>query len=183
MNPALSAADLLNILKNTTDKITDQDPDPILGNRKGTYDANGYSEWFGYGRVNAARAVQQAAPIADPVPDEPEIPEADVQAVQMVAALVNPRGPESGAEKLMLVNLSDQPVALGGWTIEDQNGNTDRLAAYTLQAGSVVRVGLGRARLLNAGGRILLKNASGQLMHRVDYTRAETTKEGWWVKF
>lgn len=183
VNPALSAADLLNILKNTTDKITDQNPDPILGNRKGTYDANGYSEWFGYGRINAARAVQQAAPTADPVPDEPEIPEADGQAVQMVAALVNPRGPESGAEKLMLVNLSDQPVALGGWTIEDQNGNTDRLAAYTLQAGSVVRVGLGRVRLLNAGGRILLKNAGGQLMHRVDYTRAETTKEGWWVKF
>jgi hypothetical protein len=44
-------------------------------------------------------------------------------------------------------------------------------------------VGLGRVRLLNAGGRILLKNAGGQLMHRVDYTRAETTKEGWWVKF
>ncbi|MCI4647137.1 MAG: lamin tail domain-containing protein [Phaeodactylibacter sp.] len=170
-------------MKNTADKITDQNPDPILGNLKGGYDTNGYSEWFGYGRVNAARAVQQAAPIADPVPDEPEVAEAEDQAVQIVAALVNPRGPESGAEKLMLVNLSDQPAALGGWTIEDQNGNTDRLATYTLQAGSVVRVGLGRVRLLNAGGRIILKNARGQVVHQVDYTRAETTKEGWWVKF
>jgi hypothetical protein len=32
----------------------------VLGLNKGTYDANGHSEWFGLGRVNAAKAVQRA---------------------------------------------------------------------------------------------------------------------------
>ncbi|MEP0887670.1 proprotein convertase P-domain-containing protein [Leptolyngbya sp. PL-A3] len=48
------------ILQDTADKLVDPDPDPQLGNRFGSYDANGYSQWFGYGKVNAARAVKLA---------------------------------------------------------------------------------------------------------------------------
>ncbi|MEQ8704036.1 MAG: S8 family serine peptidase [Phaeodactylibacter sp.] len=180
VNPQRSAAAILEILKATTDKITDESPDPVLGLRKGSYDAQGYSEWFGYGRINAAKAVRKAQPAADMKPDEPEPGE---RAIQIIAALVNPKGPEAGAEKLMLINLSDESVELGGWTILDQNGNTDQLATYTLQAGSVVRIGLGRVRLLNAGGTITLRNGSGQQIDQVAYTRAATEKEGWWIKF
>jgi len=59
-NPDLTAAQVKQILQETADKITDPDPDPILGLKKGSYDANGHSEWFGFGRVNAAKAVQRA---------------------------------------------------------------------------------------------------------------------------
>lgn len=59
-NPDLSAKDVKQILQFTTDKIVDPDVDPQLGLRKGSYDANGHSEWFGYGKVNAAKAVQMA---------------------------------------------------------------------------------------------------------------------------
>lgn len=59
-NPLLSASEVKQILQETGDKIEDKEPDPALGLKKGTYDGNGHSEWFGFGRVNAARAVQKA---------------------------------------------------------------------------------------------------------------------------
>ncbi len=54
------------ILQETTDKITDDNADVILGHRKGSYDKNGHCEWFGYGKVNAARVVQRAKELVPP---------------------------------------------------------------------------------------------------------------------
>ncbi|MBW4680334.1 MAG: S8 family serine peptidase [Microcoleus vaginatus WJT46-NPBG5] len=60
VNPDLTAQEVKQILQNTADKITDKEPDPQLGINMGTYDANGHSQWFGYGKVNAFKAVQAA---------------------------------------------------------------------------------------------------------------------------
>ncbi|MDJ0617324.1 MAG: S8 family serine peptidase [Calothrix sp. MO_192.B10] len=59
-NPDLTAQQVKGILEETADKIVDPNADPQLGMRGGTYDENGHSLWFGYGKVNAARAVQAA---------------------------------------------------------------------------------------------------------------------------
>jgi subtilisin family serine protease len=59
-NPDLTAQEVRQVLQQTADKIVDPDPDPQFGFRKGTYEANGRSEWFGFGKVNAFRAVQAA---------------------------------------------------------------------------------------------------------------------------
>ncbi|HEY9807052.1 MAG TPA: proprotein convertase P-domain-containing protein, partial [Candidatus Obscuribacterales bacterium] len=59
-NPDLTAQEVRQILQQTADKIVDPDPDPQFGFRKGTYEANGRSDWFGFGKVNAFRAVQAA---------------------------------------------------------------------------------------------------------------------------
>ncbi|MBD1864335.1 MULTISPECIES: S8 family serine peptidase [Trichocoleus] len=59
-NPDLTAQEVRQILQQTADKIVDPDPDPQFGFRKGTYEANGRSEWFGFGKVNAFKAVQAA---------------------------------------------------------------------------------------------------------------------------
>jgi len=59
-NPELTAQEVREILQQTADKITDLDPDPQLGTKLGSYDTKGYSQWFGYGKVNAAKAVQAA---------------------------------------------------------------------------------------------------------------------------
>ena len=59
-NPNLTAGEVRDILQSTADKIVDNNPDPQLGNRFGTYDANGHSQWFGFGRVNALKAVTEA---------------------------------------------------------------------------------------------------------------------------
>ncbi len=59
-NPDLTAKQVRNILQDTADKIVDTDPDPQLGMKAGTYDNNGHSQWFGYGKVNALKSVQAA---------------------------------------------------------------------------------------------------------------------------
>lgn len=59
-NPELTAQEVKRILQETADKIVDRDADPQLGMRLGTYDTNGHSQWFGYGKVNAFNAVQAA---------------------------------------------------------------------------------------------------------------------------
>ncbi|MCX7596082.1 MAG: S8 family serine peptidase [Fischerella sp.] len=60
VNPDLTAKQVKRILEETADKIVDLESDPQLGRRYGTYDENGHSQWFGYGKVNALRAVQAA---------------------------------------------------------------------------------------------------------------------------
>lgn len=60
INPYLTAQEVRLILEQTADKIVDSDPDPQLGIRLGNYDSSGYSQWFGYGRVNAYEAVKMA---------------------------------------------------------------------------------------------------------------------------
>lgn len=60
VNPDLTAGEVKQILQDTADKITDPEADPQLGFRRGTYDANGHSQWFGYGKVNALKAVKAA---------------------------------------------------------------------------------------------------------------------------
>jgi subtilisin-like proprotein convertase family protein len=59
-NPALTAAQVKEILEQSADKIEDPATDPLYNLAKGTY-SNGLSEWFGYGKVNAAAAVHEAA--------------------------------------------------------------------------------------------------------------------------
>ncbi|MBK8256230.1 MAG: S8 family serine peptidase [Polyangiaceae bacterium] len=58
VNPALTPAEIRQILQSTADKI-----DPI----NAAYDATGWSNQYGFGRVNAARAVQGARPPYAPV--------------------------------------------------------------------------------------------------------------------
>ncbi|MEK9141328.1 MAG: proprotein convertase P-domain-containing protein [Nitrospirota bacterium] len=59
-DPNLAAREVRDILQATADKIVDNTSDPQLGNRFGTYDAGGHSQWFGFGRVNAFQAVTEA---------------------------------------------------------------------------------------------------------------------------
>jgi subtilisin family serine protease len=60
INPHLTAQEVKQILQETADKIIDTDPDPQLGLELGTYDQTGHSQWFGYGKVNAFKAVKAA---------------------------------------------------------------------------------------------------------------------------
>ena len=60
VNPHLTASEVKMILQETADKIMDVDADPQLGMKMGTYNSNGHSLWFGYGKVNAHKAVEVA---------------------------------------------------------------------------------------------------------------------------
>ncbi len=59
-NPDLSSLQVRRLLEETADKIEDPQPDPMLGMQKGQYDQHGHSEWFGFGKINASRAVARA---------------------------------------------------------------------------------------------------------------------------
>nr|AAQ73570.1 PrtPII [Treponema sp. OMZ 839] len=62
INPDLSAYQLKTVLEHTADKID-------RGSAYGSYDAHGFSKWYGYGRVNvlkAAQAVQTGSGIPEP---------------------------------------------------------------------------------------------------------------------
>ncbi|MEM9264816.1 MAG: S8 family serine peptidase [Cyanobacteria bacterium P01_F01_bin.13] len=59
-NPELRAGEVKQILQDTADKIEDAARDPQLGLAYGRYDNRGHSLWFGYGKVNAYKAVKAA---------------------------------------------------------------------------------------------------------------------------
>jgi subtilisin-like proprotein convertase family protein/subtilisin family serine protease len=59
-NPQLTAREVKDILESTADKIVDPNPDPQLQQALGTYDQQNHSAWFGYGKVNAFKAVTEA---------------------------------------------------------------------------------------------------------------------------
>lgn len=58
-NPALTAKEVKDILRDTADKIDDDATDLQLGGPHGGY-TNGHSRWFGHGKVNAQKAVAEA---------------------------------------------------------------------------------------------------------------------------
>ena len=59
-NPRLTAKEVRAILQTTADKIVDTGKDRQLGLALGAYDEKGHSQWFGYGKVNAFKAVAKA---------------------------------------------------------------------------------------------------------------------------
>jgi subtilisin family serine protease len=61
VNPGLTAPQVKRLLEATADRIVDKDSDPILRVNRGRYDSKGHSDWFGFGKINAGRAVAEAA--------------------------------------------------------------------------------------------------------------------------
>jgi subtilisin-like proprotein convertase family protein len=59
-NPSLTAEEVKKLLEQTADKNLSILSDTLV-NEPGDFDANGFSLWFGHGKVNAFRAVEKAA--------------------------------------------------------------------------------------------------------------------------
>jgi endonuclease YncB( thermonuclease family) len=115
------------------------------------------------------------------VPPRPQPREAGI--VRIVAALVNPAGPEKGQETVTLLNTSPQPVDLTGWEIADRANARHQLQG-TLEPGAVERVALSQqVRLGNTGDTITLFDAHGEQVDQVAYTRDQARREGWTVVF
>ena len=60
VNPKLTAREVREVLETTADKIIDNSSDLQLGHEWGNYDEEGHSRWFGFGKVNAFKAVTEA---------------------------------------------------------------------------------------------------------------------------
>lgn len=189
-NPTLTAQQVRDLLEKTADKIIDESPDPVLGLRKGTYDANGHSDWFGYGKVNAYKAVQLAlqwegAPVIDTNGGNGDVPKPEevYAGIRIAAALVNPAGTDRGNEQVALMNTTDQIVDLTGWEIQNKSGERERIGTLVVQPGQNGIFTLKQIRLPNLGGTISLLNPKGVPVDRVSYSWTEGLRAGWWMKF
>jgi len=103
--------------------------------------------------------------------------------VQIVAALVNPKGGEPEPETVTLLNTSDSPVNLKGWQLADTRKNKQALSG-TVPAGETLKIKLSATMELdNNGGIITLLNDKGLKVDGVSYTAEQAKKEGWTIVF
>ncbi|MER6355923.1 DUF2278 family protein [Streptomyces sp. NPDC001634] len=111
-------------------------------------------------------------------------PEPGDPSVRIVAALVNPSGPDPEPETVTLINASPAPVDLTGWSLVDRLGHTCPVPPGPLAAGLCLTVPLADgAQLGNHGGEVTLLDADGRKVHGVSYTAQQAAREGWTVVF
>lgn len=186
-NPDLSAQEVRQILQQTADKIIDPDADPQFGLRRGTYEANGHSQWFGYGKVNAYKAVQAAqkqvnllsasrqvqgrndTSVAIPDFDRRGVTSAiqivDASLVRDIRVSVQIEHAFLGDLEIHLITPQNQVILLQDRTLGRQ---TQLQATYSLQNVHLLR-------------RSLNQSAAGRWQLRVtDHARSDTgTLKGW----
>ncbi|HEX2911331.1 MAG TPA: DUF2278 family protein [Chloroflexia bacterium] len=126
----------------------------------------------------------QKVPRAVPVPKWKDSEAAEPDLV-IVAALVNPIGPDPGHETVTLLNLSNKEVNLDGWKLADKNKRVESLPDLTVEPGKTARITLSGdgARFSNEGGLITLLNPEGYKIDGVAYTRAQAKFQGRTITF
>lgn len=104
--------------------------------------------------------------------------------MSIVAALINPAGPDKGLVSVTILNITPNPVDLSGWKLSDRNKNKMPLSDV-LNAGQTLIVKLPKKgiELPNDGGIITLLDSKGLKVHRVSYTGKDASKEGWTIVF
>ncbi|MER8184569.1 DUF2278 family protein [Kitasatospora sp. NPDC094015] len=111
-------------------------------------------------------------------------PDAPGGALRILAALVNPAGPDDRAESVTLVNASAAPVDLAHWQLADAQHRRFTLPAQRLEPGATVTVRTGDGlRLGNKGGTITLLDPDGRTVHDVAYTAGQAGREGQPISF
>jgi uncharacterized protein YukJ len=116
-------------------------------------------------------------------PETPTQPES-LAALAIVAALVNPAGPDEGKETVTLFNASTGGVDLAGWQIVDKNGKRDVLQSRQLPSNQSVTIPLtgAGAQLGNKGGTIRLLAPDGAQAEVVTYS-ARQAEQGRIIRF
>lgn len=101
----------------------------------------------------------------------------------IVAAMVNPIGPETGNETVTLLNTTPDIIDLTGWSIMDRVGGKHPLNG-SLDAGHILQEPLSsKVRLGNKGDTITVLNSSGDQVDQVSYSEDDARREGWTVVF
>lgn len=99
--------------------------------------------------------------------------------VRIIAALVDPIGPEAGNETVTLINTSAAAIALDGWAIKDKQARTGEQLTGSLSPGEVWQVKLSsQVRLSNSGDTITLVDETGQIIDQVSYDHKPGQQQG-----
>jgi len=157
-NPDLTWQQVKQVIKETCEKID------VAG---GQYASNNHSKFYGYGKVDAEKAVKKALSMKIV---------SQLAVVRIVAAIVDPNGVDIGHEKISLRNTSTAAVNLSGWAIEIK-GKKELLTA-TLAGGETKSIELSgtKAKLSNTGATINLLDASQHVVHTVSYKKVQVKK-------
>lgn len=103
--------------------------------------------------------------------------------MSIIAAMVNPIGPEPEKESVVLLNASPRDLPLSGWKLVDQYQNT-QILSITIARHGVATVPLKPPmKLGNSGGLLTLLDPTGKKVQGVKYSKADAQKEGWLVRF
>lgn len=106
--------------------------------------------------------------------------------VVIAAALVNPKGPEAGKEKVILLNTTDADISLNGWKLLDRTRHEFVIRNVTIPATGTAEIRItadSNFNLGNKGGTISLLNAQGIKTSGVQYTKQQAQQEGRLIRF
>ncbi|MBW4633301.1 MAG: DUF2278 family protein [Iphinoe sp. HA4291-MV1] len=117
-------------------------------------------------------------------PVEPGTPAVKAR-LRIIAALVNPRGEDSGKESVTLINSSPEKVDLNGWAVTDKLKHKYRLDGFSIEPGGVITVPLDaeKIQLSNDGGILSLLDPESIKVDGVSYTREDVQEQGWTLVF
>ncbi|NMF67148.1 DUF2278 domain-containing protein [Brasilonema octagenarum UFV-E1] len=117
-------------------------------------------------------------------PVQPGTPAVKAQ-VKIIAALVNPRGEDSGKESVTLINSSPGKIELNGWAIADKLKRKQPLDGFSIEPGGVITVPLSpeNIQLSNDGGILSILDSEGTKVDGVSYTKEDVKEQGWTLVF
>jgi uncharacterized protein YukJ len=123
-------------------------------------------------------------------PVQPAVPIDDSVRVAIVAALVNPIGPENQGnstvlpEMVYLLNRTAKGIPLAGWSLLNRKDEAQPLSSdIWLAPGECRTVTMGKVTLSNSGGLITLLDEKGFKVDGVQYTQEDAKVEGSLVLF
>lgn len=156
-NPELNFREVKNILKETCEKID---------NAGGQYNANGHSKKYGYGKVDAEKAVLKATELKNGTLS---------RKVKIISALIDPAGIDTRKEKLSLRNTSAANLDLSGWKIEVKG--KIQILNISLAGGQTKTISLnGKVKLNNRGATIKLLDDQEQVVDKATYKKQQVKK-------
>jgi uncharacterized protein YukJ len=106
--------------------------------------------------------------------------------IVITGALVNPKGNESGKEKVILLNTTSRAFSLENWQLVDRTRRAFIIRNVSIQPGSTVEINIPEGSdfsLSNQGGTISLLNAHGIKTSGVQYTKSQARAEGRIIPF
>ena len=113
------------------------------------------------------------------IPPTPTPTPREAGVVRIIAALVNPIGPEAGNEVVTLLNVSAEEISLEGWAIKDKQARTGEQLTGTLAPGAVQQISLSsQVRLSNTGDMITLVDETERIIDQVSYDQKAGKQQG-----
>jgi len=158
VNPDLTWQQVREIIKDTSEMI-----DITNGN----YDSQGHSKYYGYGKIDAEKAVKRALELKSGVP---------VNKIKVISALVNPVGYDRGKEKVSLLNTTSDKVDINGWALEVKGRKEFLSGVLTGGEARTFNLDGTTIRLANTGGTINLLNSRSDLINSVTYGKKHVKK-------